>query len=392
MILVIFLISSIQYSFALGVSPARNIVEFESNLEGSEDLNIINSGNKDMKVFIYVEGELEEKVFLSNYELEFSSSDEAKTVSYIYKLPNKFEEPGPHKTNIVIREVPLNLANEGTMVGGSVAVIHDFRVDVPYPGKYATAEIKIAETDKENEVHFIIPVNNLGTQKIMNAKGIIDIYGPTNELITTVNTNLDSVEPGLRKDLTAIWKEDSINSGKYYAKLTLTYDGDVTEAERVFDFGKLLIEIIDINVKNFRLGDIAKFNILVENRWADLVEDVYAELVVSEDGAEIGRIKSASEDITSLSKQELTAFWDTAGVKEGEYGAKAILYYGEEQSVEKDMKAFISLNSIRFDVFGTGAVVGDGGGFDRNDIIVVALVVLVAINVGWFFYFRKKKK
>ena len=56
------------------------------------------------------------------------------------------------------------------------------------------------------------------------------------------------------------------------------------------------------------------------------------------------------------------------------------------------MRAIISLNSIKFDLFGAGAVVGETEGLDRSDIIIIALIVLILINIGWFVYFKKFKK
>ena len=388
-IMILLFVSSVS---ALGISPARKIFDFESGLQESVEFKVINNENKDMKVVVYAEDVFNgASVIVDTSELSFSAGESEKIVRYSFSLPDKMDKPGDHSVKIVAREIPVDSAVSGTEISSAIAVVHELKIKVPYPGKYVETDLKIAETDKSNEVNFIISVNNLGTQKIVNAKGIIDIYGPTNDKIASVETSLSSIDAGLRKDLTAVWTDENINSGKYYAKLTLTYDGEVAEAERIFNVGSLEVDIIDINVKDFRLGEIAKFNILVENSWSELINDAYCELVISENGDEIGSFKSASEDIHALSKGELTAFWDTAGVKEGEYDAKAILYYAGK-SIEKDMRAVISLNSISFDLFGAGAVVADGGVMDKSDIIIIALVVLVIINIGWFVYFKRRKR
>ena len=145
---------------------------------------------------------------------------------------------------------------------------------------------------------------------------------------------------------------------------------------------------MDIYSKAFKLGEVAKFNILVENKWSEKIKDVYTDLLISEGGEEIGRFKSASEDIDSLSKQELTAYWDTAGVKVGEYDAKIALYY-DDKVVEKDMKTKVSLNSISFSGF-TGAVVGENG--SNKNLFIGIIVILVLINLSWFIYFKIKNK
>ena len=390
-VLIVFTLLVVSDVSALGVSPARKIIEYSPGLEQEVEFNIINSENKDMKVVIYVEGEkINEEIIIDNSELSFSSDESQKTVKYRIKLPQKYDEPGEHEVKIVAREIPLDQAFEGTFVGSSVAVVHMVRINVPYPGKYATTELKIGE-DTGNGVDFIVYVNNFGTQKIVSAKGIIDVYGPTNEKLTSLETALISVDSGGRKGMNVKWDED-VNPGKYYAKLTLLYDGDVAEYEKVFNVGMRLVDILDIVAKNFKLGEIARFNILVENGWPEVISDVYTDLLISEKGQEIGRFKSAAEDVPALAKEELTAFWDTAGVEEGDYDAKISLYY-DDKVVEKDMQTKISFNSISFSGF-TGAVVSDGtgGGLTDTKLLMGLVVILIMINVAWFVWFKFKKK
>ncbi|MBT3416867.1 hypothetical protein HON86_02905 [Candidatus Woesearchaeota archaeon] len=391
MILLIFTLLIVSDVFALGVSPARKIIEFSPELEIEVEFNVLNSEGKDMKVVIYVEGDnLDEEIIIDNPELIFSSGELQKSVKYNIKLPEKYDEPGTHEIKIVAREIPVDKAFEGTFVGASVAVVHIVRINVPYPGKYATVELKLGE-DTGQGVDFIVYVNNFGTQKIVSAKGIIDVYGPTNEKLTSLETGLVSVDSGARKAMNVKWDEN-INSGKYYAKLTVLYDGNVAEYEKVFNVGIRLVDILDIIVKNFKLGGIAKFNILVENGWPEVISDVYTDLLISEKGQEIGRFKSAAEDIPALAKEELTAFWDTAGVEEGDYDAKISLYY-DDKIVEKDMKTKISFNSISFSGF-TGAVISDEVGGETSDtkILIGLVVILIIINLIWFVYFKFKKK
>ena len=391
MILLIFTLLIVSDVFALGVSPARKIIEFSPELEIEVEFNVLNSEGKDMKVVIYVEGDnLDEEIIIDNPELIFSSGELQKSVKYNIKLPEKYDEPGTHEIKIVAREIPVDKAFEGTFVGASVAVVHIVRINVPYPGKYATTELKLGE-DTGHGVDFIVYVNNFGTQKIVSAKGIIDVYGPTNEKLTSLETGLVSVDSGARKAMNVKWDEN-INSGKYYAKLTVLYDGNVAEYEKVFNVGIRLVDILDIIVKNFKLGGIAKFNILVENGWPEVISDVYTDLLISEKGQEIGRFKSAAEDIPALAKEELTAFWDTAGVEEGDYDAKISLYY-DDKIVEKDMKTKISFNSISFSGF-TGAVISDEVGGETSDtkILIGLVVILIIINLIWFVYFKFKKK
>ena len=247
--------------------------------------------------------------------------------------------------------------------------------------------MSIIETGRTDQIDFRIIASNFGNQKIVNAKGIIDIQSLTDDKVFTINTKLDSIGSQDKKEFQATWN-GPIELGRYYAELTLTYDGKVSYAELIFEVGEKNLEVIDITVKNFRLGEIAKFNILVDNRWSEEINDAFVELIILDLSEEIDRFKSASENIPPLSVMELTAFWDSAGVEEGEYNFKIILNY-EGKKIEKIVKTVISLNSIKFDFFGTGAVVANGPGMDTSKIVIIVLII---INIGWFIYFRKRKK
>ena len=202
--------------------------------------------------------------------------------------------------------------------------------------------------------------------------------------------NLDSVNSKQTKGLAATWDKD-VELGKYLAKLTLTYDGQVAEDQREFYVGKLFVDIIDIVVEGFRLGEIAKFVILVENQWPDQINDVYTEFVFSKMGQEVAIVKSASETIDALFTGELIAYWDTVGVEEGIYDTVINLHYND-QKIEKDMKTYVGIDSITFDLFGAGAVIADTGGLDKMNLAIIAVIVLLLANLGWFIYFKKFRK
>jgi len=167
------------------------------------------------------------------------------------------------------------------------------------------------------------------------------------------------------------------------------YEGRVARATREFMVGKSLVDIISIYVKDFTLGEIAKFNILVENQWPDTINDVYTDFVFSQMGKEVDSFKSATEDISADSKKELTAYWDTDGVSAGEYDTQITLYY-DDQKIEKNVKTKVSMNSIIFDGL-TGAVVGGPDGLNGN--FLVAVILIIGLTSGfWVVYFRMKKK
>jgi len=137
---------------------------------------------------------------------------------------------------------------------------------------------------------------------------------------------------------------------------------------------------------------VAKFDILTESKWNQPISDVYAHMIITDDGDnKVADFKSASVDMDVFEKAHLFAYWDTEGVMEGEYMAKLALHYGERVT-EREIKTKVGLTSIRMDFLGgAGAVTSEEDLLSQYPIIML-VAVLVAINLGWFMYFRKKKR
>src|SRR3989338_8692934 len=226
----VFLIS-IQFVQSLGISPGRTTINFVPNLEKEVEFKVYN---------------------------------------------NELKKPGAHNLNIMAVEVP-NTASDGIItIMATVAVITQLQIVVPTPGRYLEASIRIAETADTGPITFIIPIQNLGTQSITTAEGTIDIIGINNESVGKIKTESVGLESGESFQLQSIWDTSNIKPGRYLAKLEVTYDTSIANAELVFNYGNVLIDVLDVYVKEFKLGEIAKFHILVENKYSEEIKGVYA--------------------------------------------------------------------------------------------------------------------
>ena len=389
----IVLLISINLVNAIGISPGRTTIDFKPNLEQEVEFKVFNNEHKDMNVIFYVEGELNNTVYLTDSISKFAATDDVKLFKYKVKLPNDIKKPGAYDLNIVAREVPITKSGEAVSVGATAAVVTQLKILVPYPGKFVEASIRVSETGLNGPITFIIPIRNLGTQTIVRAEGILDIIGPTNEKIDTIKTEVVSLQAGEATQLKVTWDTSKFNAGKYLAKLAVTYDGEVANAEMVFNYGQALIEVLDVYVKDFKLGQIAKFNILVQNKFSEDINDVFATMdFLNEKGDLVISIKSASEDIKVGAKEELVAFWDTAGVKEGTYDAILKINYLDKVT-EKELKAIVGLNSIQIDFVGaTAKAIAVKSALSNNSLLMFGIFVLVIINIAWFVYFKRREK
>ena len=130
-----------------------------------------------------------------------------------------------------------------------------------------------------------------------------------------------------RKELTAAWIAN-VSLGDYKAVAVVNYDNLETTTESNFVIGDFFIKPLDISVKNFKLGQVGKFNILVENLANREIKDATAKLLLfDENENKVMDIKSTPIEIEALSKKELIAYWDT-GSGFADYPRDSFDYFG----------------------------------------------------------------
>jgi len=380
---------------AIGLTPGRTTLDFEAGAEKEISFTIINNEHKEFNALVYVEGDMKNSVTIEKNIIEFKETDNSKDFRFKFRMPESMEKPGEYWTKIIVMEIPSEITPkkpEGQAVVATTAVVHQIKVKVPYPGKYVNIEVSVSEAEPGETATFFVKLFSLGTEKIYQASAIVDILGPTNEKIDSIESDIISIEPKTTGELIIPWKAN-VNPGLYQAVITVNYDGKAASVRKTFSIGTLRIEVLDIKVRNFVLGEIAKFEINVENKWNERVENVYAEMTITNQrGDVIGNFKSASIDVEPLQRATLYAYWDTQGVEKGTYDAKLVLHYANKTS-EKMLKTIVGLESIETEIIGltARAVTIKGGAGPGSDILVPLVLILIFINIGWFFYFRKKK-
>jgi len=384
----LFLLANVQNALALGITPGRTTINFEPGLHQEVSFSIINSGHKDMSVVFMIRGEMNESVTLNQLYAEFNASEESKSFTYAVDLPQRIETPGKHEIEIVAVEMPKDLEEIGMVVGATLSVVTQLYIYVPYPNKYVEADVNVVESG--GEITFLIPVVSRGKLDIVNMEAKIDVYSWSDEKVTSLVSNSDSLLSLERKELVAKWKPE-VAPGKYKAVVNVVYDEDVSTIEKEFNVGEMFLEIRELVVKDFQLGEIAKFSALVENKWSNDLKDVYLNIIVyNNEGETMADFKSPTYDIGSLSQEEMIAYWDTGGVHKGTYDGKLILRYGEK-ATERNIQLKISDDKI--EIIGiTGNVVVRGSKFNLTNILLIGVGVLIAVNIVWFVIIRKLLK
>lgn len=375
---------------ALGIAPGRTTLNFESNLEKIVTVRVINNENKNFNSIIYVSGELKDYITISTDSLSFNENENEKTFTYTVSLPEKLSEPGLHKSEVIVREVSIDESGEGLNIGALVAVATQLYVHVPFPGKFLKIQLQVKEAKPGEIVKFFIPVTSLGEEDT-TAKARIHIYD-NNKQIVRIESIEKIIKTKERTEFVIDWKAD-VRPGTYRAVAVVEYDGKTASAESQFLVGDFFLKVLDISVKDFTLGEIAKFSILVENIGNTLIIEAFSEIILNSlEGKRVADLKSNSIDIEAVEKKEMEVFWDTENIETGEYTGKIILSYDNKFS-ERQIRTIVEDNAIRTEIIGiTGLVIGTETPSPlKIKPIYIFIAVLVLMNVAWFIYFKRRK-
>ena len=395
LILTLFTLMLAKDAIALGISPGKKTIDFEPNLEKDITLTVFNSEHRDFTAAIFARGELGNYIELQEAKLKFSSEDGEKSFNYKIKLPEKIDKPGQHYADIVVREISGAEEGKDIVIGALVAVVSQLEVKVPFPGKYATANLDVENAKPNEEVKFFIRVNNLGEEDIGNARAKITIFDKKNKEVAQITTDGIPINSKERKELTAKWTAN-VSLGDYKAVAAVGYDGLETTAEVNFIIGDFFLKPLDISVKNFKLGQIAKFNILTENPANREIKDAAAQLLLfDENENKIMDIKTAPIEIEALGRKELIAYWDTENIKEGNYMGKIILSY-EGKTAERQIRTAVKENEIKTEIIGITAFAVDvpetESKPDKGILWTIIIIVLILSNIAWLIYYKKFRK
>lgn len=364
--------------------PVDNEIDYMKGLKKDIPFSVVNSEHKKMKVLLNPDGELNYTISLNERLIDFIPSEERK--DFVYSV--SFDEdlsPGLHSARIVALEIPESSGEE--YLGSVSRVVSELFVHVPYPGKYADGDFEI-DAQKNKSSEFKVKVTNRGKLDINDLKAYIEIYSLLGEKIDSFSSNSVSLKAGEEKEVTGNWFV-KVNAGDYIARVKLVYDGESREFEKIFVVGSKILSIEGLSINNFQLGEIAKLQFLVENKWNKDLNNVYANLIIYNKMNQVmADIKSSPETVLALTKKELVAYWDSFGVDEGNYNAKLTVFYNGD-SVEKDLSFEVSQDNL--DVSGgVGyAIRTRGGGVNLATALLILVIILLIVNLSWFVFFRR---
>jgi len=384
----IFMMSGV---LGFGISPARTTLDFQAGMEKDISFDVINSEGEDISFVFLAQGDLAEYIFSDVSSGSILASEKSKSFSYSLKLPELLE-PGLHKGEVVVMQLPDEGSGEGSQVLATLAVATQIYLYVPYPGKYANAKLYVYSANVGEVVKFVMPVTSAGEFDLTSVRANIDVYDKAGEIVDSFNVGPIAIPSGQQRELVYDWDAD-VPVGDYVAKVTVVYGDGTVSLEEKFSVGSEKLVLQEIWVDDFSLGEIAKLEMLVENKWSEKIGDVLIKTKILNDrGGIVSEFKSSDYDVGGFSKEVFVSYWDTAGVIEGDYDAEVSIKYGEKVSRE-NLKFEVSENELV--VIGLGYVISADDGKGPGAIVVIlmaAVVLLILMNLLWFLLLRKKLK
>jgi hypothetical protein len=377
-----------SHVLAIGITPGRTTLDFKPNLQKNLEVTVINSQKTDISLSVGVQGELKDSILLKQKEIKMSSTEEEKNLAFSISLPQSLS-PGLHTAEVVVTQPSNKNSNGQANLGADLAVATQIAVYVPYPGKYLEAQLAVADGEKKK--NFGVSMINRGSEKIQKIKANIEIYDSEKKKVGSVETNSISLDPGQKGEVTASWNIN-VPNGKYNAKAIIDFDGKGIYVEKEFEVGEFVLDLLQVYVKDFKLGGIAKFNMLVKNKWNEPISKAYAEMrVLDKEMKEIADVKSSTYDIPAQMQTEMVYYWDTKGINAGIYNANIIMYYADKKT-QQDLKLDVRQDSIN--VIGLGYAISSESSSTSNGLVTILVVIigfLVLLNLLWFFVLRKRR-
>ena len=149
MVLIFLLLN--QVVLALGLSPAKKVINFAPNKEETINFNLINNENKDLKVFVEVIGELAEYIKIPNNIVTINKNEKSRGLDLEIILPENFERPGLIESIIRVRQI--SDAEQGlTQISTMPSLKAKLQLRVPYPSKYIESRLVVDKDDKDEKV------------------------------------------------------------------------------------------------------------------------------------------------------------------------------------------------------------------------------------------------
>jgi len=356
------------YSFAIGIGPPRNDIDFIPNLKTDLSYIVVNNQGTPLSVEIYAKGDLSQYMTLSKTSAFLSPSSDTSFTVHI-ELPANIS-PGLHDNRIGVME---STGGQGGTVGAKAGVESFLYINAPYTGKYIIVSLKTNNTKIGTPAIMYFEIQNIGAIDVDQVLVSVDIFYPNGSKATSLLSDSSSLKAGTKAVFVLNWTPTS--RGRYTISAKITYDENTKDISGEFLAGDIFVGIGNIVVNDFSPGQIARVSVELQSEWNDRLDGVWAEVRIPINSSAItGESRTISLDPYETSATDV--YMDTKGLTLGSYNATAIVHFANRTNE----KAFIF-------------TVREGVRSDNLQLIIIIVAVLLVIALlGWVVWKRKKGK
>lgn len=321
--LLLFVLLNACLCTAFMISPPSKTVNFIPNSTVEEYLNIINSDQVSLNISLSVTGNLKDILFFENPVISMGQDEQNVPAKILLRFPLELS-PGIHKIGVQITPV---LTPSKDVVFAFVSFIIPFFIRVPYPSKYADISIVVLNVDEGTPVPIFVEFDNMGSEDIMRAGAKIDLYEPSEKLVTSLTAPDISISKN-SFGKTQAQPAPILKRGLYRAVAQVYYDDFNKTAETNFTVGEPLIRIKKLTTNRLIRNEINKVVFTASNEWnTEFSATGYLEINKQKNELPSFELKPNEE-------KEITGFFDTTGIAPGEYTLSITLAYANQLKTE----------------------------------------------------------
>ncbi|MFO7710411.1 MAG: hypothetical protein R6V53_01460 [Candidatus Woesearchaeota archaeon] len=387
LIILIFLVISPVYG--IGLTPASKNLNFEPGRTETLALTIVNNENRAFDAHIHVTGPLAPYINLSTESVSFED-EEKKKFTYTVNLPDSFERPGIHSSDIIVTE-EINDDGKDIELRPNMEVIHTLLCHVPYPDSYAEARITATDSNKGKPVRITIPIFNLGEKPINKVWTEITITNPDGKTVKQIETEPRPLESKKAGEITLEMPVDELDPGKYYIKAKVYYDEKSLTVQTDFEIEQFLLKLLSIMADEYNEGGIARIKMLIQNIGNSRIEDVESWITIS-DGSLVDPIKGYKLELGPKESKETSAYWDTSDISLGRYEGQVVLSYGQETK-ERNISMNLGKDKLEINLI-TGKVISEDEpgktGPPWHYLVIILLIIIVLLGLKAYGKARNK--
>jgi len=375
-ILLVMALLSATDAIALGIIPAKTIIDFEPNLSKAIPLTIINNEQNDISVTLLASGELAPYVSFRESALAFAGDEGAKQAEILLTLPQALEWPGVHEASIAVTQVQSGRAeNSGTAVTASPSLIHRLLVRVPYPKQHLEARLLVPSVERGQSQRVVVLLFNLGAEAIENASAAI-LIKDREQLLNALPQKHTAVSA--RGDaLLAFTRQPKEGAGIYAAHASIAYATGNLSLQQEFGIGEPKIAITSVKADPLTTG-IIPLRITLYLEWNRNLSGIIAYGIMKNSSGEAIAQFTTPEAALLPGASVVTAYLEAGALPDGIYNLTVRVTH-ERTTAELSIPIKMRLGM---------ATIGEQNDFT---MLLLATVILLIILSLYHFYHKRKE-